>query len=785
LALRPLALTIGLVSFSLVLYELVLTRIFAIVMFAQFAHLAISLALLGIAVGAMLLHLFPRLVPEDDLTRRLGWLALLTALAMVGSVVLAVHLPFNRVTDDLGDSTLVGFRTRQKLALDVFRPGLLALLAPAITLPFACAGAGFAAAFRSARATIGPIYAADLGGGALGCVLFLPLLGAVRGPDAVFAAALAALAGATVAFGSARALAAGAGALAAIALVASIASTRTGLLTIRYAAGFDERGVTEELWTPLTRLAVFENRGRAFVMLDNASRSEVILSESNARTFARGPFSIVFRLHQRPGRVAILAAGAGGEIVIARAAGHRDITAIEIASETFDIVRRRWRHLAINPFLQRGVKTVTADARSAIMHDSGRFDIIEMYQANFMSFGGMLSEAWNAGHLVTREAFGHYLDHLNPDGTVSVSSGPSTARWARTAAAALRLRGVREPARHMAVVKAAHGGYFTLLVKGRPFRPEEIERLLTLVRADGHTLLLNPGRMGPRWRDSLSKRHRILTDDRPHWDSFASIMAGLESLVGGSRGDVAPTVLLYRVLLTQLGILLAAGLVFLGIPYLWRGRLEVGRVSRPGAALGFFGAIGYGYLAVEMVLIHELVLLVGHPTYAVTLVLFVLLVASGLGSLVAGRMPEQTLARRMPAAIGAVIVLATLHAFALPPLLNHALLGLSLPVRASCVGVSLFPLGFVMGMPFPLALRRMPAAVSDLVPWCWAINGWTSVLAAVLTVFVSRLFGYAIAFTVAMVAYLLALALCTRIPRLERRAAAPAPTAEPLAPAAG
>ena len=90
----------GLISFALVLFELLLTRLFGVVLFAQFAHLALALALLGIGVGATVQHLWPQLMPDRDLERRVGWLAVLQAVLTVGAVLAVLHFPVVTQWDD-------------------------------------------------------------------------------------------------------------------------------------------------------------------------------------------------------------------------------------------------------------------------------------------------------------------------------------------------------------------------------------------------------------------------------------------------------------------------------------------------------------------------------------------------------------------------------------------------------------------------------------------------------------------------------------------------------------
>jgi hypothetical protein len=192
-----------------------------------------------------------------------------------------------------------------------------------------------------------------------------------------------------------------------------------------------------------------------------------------------------------------------------------------------------------------------------------------------------------------------------------------------------------------------------------------------------------------------------------------------------------------------------------GAALLWFG-VRAGVATRPRqlvAPAAYAMGIGYGYLAVEIVLIHELVLFVGHPTYAITAVIGSMLLGSGLGSLAAGLVPQRNVVATRNAAVAVVVLLGAAHAFGASSLLESALLGTGLMARIAGVVVLLLPLGFTMGMPWPLFVRSLPDGLASLVPWAWALNGWMSVVASVATVIASRLWGYDAATGMALAGY--------------------------------
>lgn len=410
------------------------------------------------------------------------------------------------------------------------------------------------------------------------------------------------------------------------------------------------------------------------------------------------------------------------------------------------------------------------DARSAVKHSTERYDLIEMMQANFFSLGGMLSEAWDPRILLTREAFGDYLGHLTRDGMVSIGGGPSTTTVATAAIAALRRRGVRHPLRCIALLRSpSQRGHRTLLVRPRPFTRSEARALRELATKNGFSLVLDPGWPEARARDVARRRlgsAAALTDDHPYNDSLATFGIGARP-----TGEAAG--FLQRILVTQIELLLGFGVLLLGVPYLWRGRGAVARVLRPGPALAYCAALGFAYMGVEIVLVHALILFVGHPTYAVTVVILSLLLGSGAGSLAVARIPENRLDHFRRLALPAVLVVAAAHAFAISPLLSAHVLGLPIPLRLAIAAATLLPLGFLMGTPFPMGMRLLGPGAGPIVPWCWALNGWTSVVAGALVIFVARLWGYRVAFSLTLLAYLAAYLLSTGLRRVGQGAAGP------------
>lgn len=739
----------ALISFSLVLFELLLTRLFGVVLFAQFAHLALALALLGIGVGATAQHLWPSLLPDKDLERRVGWLALVQAVLTVGAVLAVLHFPV--VTQ--WDAPSVNYQERSAIKDDLLDMRWFAALLPVLAAPFSAAGLALAGVFQRRRAQIGLLYGADLLGGAFAAVAFIPVLGWMSGPDVVWV--IVAVLGLTAALCTHR------GFLVLTLAGLTLAVWPGDVLRIQHAAGYTEELVTDTRWTPLVRLSVYDDGHQSLVLLDNTSASQVPLNQQDiADLDTAATRSLVYKLEEPRGPVAILAASAGPEVAVALHNGFDEIVAIDVAGGIFDLVRERWAGNAYNPYLRPEVHTISGDGRAAILHADRPFSIIHMVHANLWSSSGLMANAWSPMLLETVEAFETYWQKLDDEGIMSFGRGSQTEHIERAAAQALSRQGVKAPWKHIAYIE---GHSTILLVRKKPWTEEQRELLVQVLSTYPKQRLVHDPFERP---DKPLGFGQVPTDDKPWTEAPGLVTRQLKRTLKTAKGeDTQPAAALYRSIVVQVGFVLVAGLVFVFLPMLRRGPTELKGVPGIAPMLLYVCGLGYGYMAVETVLLHELALFVGHPTYAVTLVVLAMLLFSGLGSLAAGRVAPAAIRGRLRRVLVAVLALGALQALVVPGLLQATALGLPLPVRALLTFTALAPLGFVMGMPFPLALRMLPERAGGVVPWAWALNGWTSVVAGLATVLLSRSHGYRVAFGVALLAYFISLIATFRLPR--------------------
>jgi hypothetical protein len=773
---------IGLVAGCALALQVLLTRLFSAVLFYHFGFLAISLALLGTGVGGLLLYVRPQWFDRQPLTTQLmRWSLLLSALLMLVPLLL-VRLDYH-----FGGSVSGGF------ALNL---GAACLLA---ALPFTAAGIAIALAIRDYARFAGRVYAADLVGAGVGAAAVVPVMW-ITDPATLTVALGAIAAIAAILFGGTRRYSLAA-------LAAAVVLVAVSAATDLYRLDPVTKGRTvADRWTPLSRVIGYPpQRGSRYAILFYDRVYAPVPVHQPGRPYPTPrqigliPQSIGYAL-TGPGRALVIGGGGGRDIYNALDTGQRQVDVIELNQGIVDVVDKDLRRWSGSPYTLPRVSTSVGDGRSILAARDTKYDQIHIGFTDTLSANSATAFALTENNLYTTEAFDEYFDHLRPNGILNVSRlyrlvGDEALRVTVLTLETLRRRGVAHPENNV-VVLLGHdilGELFgTVLARPRPWTGAELTKLRQLAARDGVQVAMAPG--GPyrlEWASlhaasspaafCASYRMNVCapTDDKPFFFNMRRLQDVAKAPPPGYLYSVDP----FRVLLLTLAILAVLCVLGFVLPL-----FAVRRAGRPGArALSFFAFIGLGFLLLEVVLIQRFVLFLGFPTYALSVVLFALLVFTGLGALLSSRgAPRRTLAL----ALAAVVVTTAAAAFGLQPLLR-ALIDLPFAVRVVVSVALLAPAGIAMGMAMPIGLRRLQALAPAGVPWAWAVNGLTSVLASALAVAIAITAGFTVATLAACACYVAALvhaargrwpaASADRGARADRGAEA-APELQPLAP---
>jgi hypothetical protein len=407
-----------------------------------------------------------------------------------------------------------------------------------------------------------------------------------------------------------------------------------------------------------------------------------------------------------------------------------------------------------------GGKVAVGSGRSAARGSPARYDVIDLPLTGSLPLG-----AYGAGenYALTVEAFGEYLGGLQPDGMLNVNlylQPPYRAelRLFTTVLRALEVLGIPDPARHVAAIRSLETLCF--LVKRTAFTDLELEVIRDFARERWFDPVWLPGirpdesgvHIGSRDGDLAGayaaladpQRRRVFvreylfdispaTDERPffHFALRLDRIGEIYELVQRRWDFFVFEGYLLPAVLAQVALL---GLLVIGAPALVLRSAGAGR--QPGI-LACFAALGAGFMFVEIALLQRLILPLGQPLVATSLVIGTLLVGSGLGSLFGQR-------AACPAPARAALAVALVAGAA--ALLNAAVLwrvaAWPMTVRIPALMALILPLGFLMGLPFSWGMRALHARAPRLIPWAWAVNGFCSVLAPLAAVLLATRIGF-------------------------------------------
>lgn len=773
---RRAALSVAVLAAAVLLLEGTLLRLLAMAQFYHFAFLVVSLALLGFGASGTLLFLSPRL-QAVALDRLLAAVGLLFAVTVAISVAITRLLPF--------DSYRIVWDRQQILFFVVYYL--------ALSLPFLVGGLGIGASLSRAGPASHRIYAANLLGSAAGALLG-PLTLALAGvPGALIASAALPL---ILAWRRAWRWA--------VAVLLTAAALSFAVLTWLNLHGQAPLGLAVSPYKGLAQALRYPGSQRVFAAWNAFSRVDVVASagtrqlpglsyafsgplppqlallvdaaggqpitETTGEAFSAAaylPEAIAFDL--RPAAQALVVEPAGGLGVLqALAGGAAQVTAVldnPLEQRAVAAVAPAW-----NPYADPRVHTAPGPGRVFAQRDRGRYDVVLLpltdgYQP-VASGAYSLAETYN----LTVEAFVDLLARLQPDGVLVTSRWLQTppseeTRLVATVVEALVQRGVQQPRSALVALR----GIQTLTVLAKPsgwtadelaqvrrfaeerrldlvwapdVRPEETNRFNRLPQSIYYEAVRDLLAASDRSEFYAASKFDLApaTDYRPFffhfftWRQTPEVLATLGRTwqpFGGSG---------YFVLVVMLALVMVLSGVLILLPWALAGRgrrTGVASVGEPRLrALLYFGLLGLAYLLVEIPLIQQWILIVGQPAYAFAAVVSVLLIFSSLGSLSA-RSPR--LSQR--AAFAALVSLAVATPFVLAWLTRHTL-GWPLLLRAGVAGLSLAPLAFLMGLPFPLGLAWLERRGPRLIPWAWAVNGCASVVSGVLAAMAALSYGF-------------------------------------------
>lgn len=779
----------ALIALASLALEVTFTRLLSVVSWYYMAFFSVSTAMLGMTAGAVTVYLRPDLFTENRLSDNLAKACLGYSLVVpFALIVLCITPMVLKIT---------------VMSLFVFVQATFACM-----LPFYFSGIAVTAVLTKSRLPTGRLYASDLIGASLGCLFVLCGLEIIDAPSLILlTGAVAALAALFFARdgSSFKIRRRSRWILGIVVVLAFVNSSTTYGIRPFVVKGRVEgpRGNIVEKWNSYSRVIVTKMMesepflwagsplaptGKKLFQYDMnidgeaATRLQRFTSFEDIENLRYDMTNIVYHLRSRGG-ACIIGVGGGRDVQSAVFFGHQRIVGIDLNPIFIDLLRNRFRKFA-GIADRKEVTLVVDEARSYLSRTRDKYSVIQMTLIDTWAATGAGAFSLSENSLYTREAWRIFVDRLSDDGIFTVTRwyNPKflgeTGRLVSLAMATLIDYGITKPSDHIAMFTMGHEGSIpnvaTLLLSKQPFSLADVRRLKEIASVFQFNLVIVPGTapadeilrkmLSESSIDGLKRsgKDAILnleapTDENPYFFNMLklsriSAITGFDS--GLLIGNLSAT-------LTLVGLILSLTLVTIVtviLPLALRRRgvepkVRIDRIFWQGAA--YFSLIGIGFMFVEIALIQRLSVFLGHPVYALGILLFALILSAGFGSLASEHIPLT----RAPLVFiyPLVIVFGIITTRFLLPTVWSDLSSSSMSIKIMTSVLVVIPLGVMLGVCFPVGMRLVKSRLTTETPWFWALNGVFSVLSSALAVFVSIFLGISTNFDIAALCYLMIL----------------------------
>ncbi len=792
---RSLYLGLFIITLATLLFELGLTRLFSVIIYYHMAFFAVSVTLFGMAFGGVIVHFFPGVFTTERTQRWMGRMALAFSLATAAALATLLSMRF-----DINHNRI--------LALQLFKVSVI------LAIPFTCSGVAVALALTRFPRHTNLLYGFDLAGAAIGCLLFAPLITLLGGPGFILCVGLlVAFAAVILALGAPKSSRGWLGISAAVVVTLLmgffIASRdRLPFFQLRYLRGatIEAQSLSFEGWNAISRVTVYPDTGHTegvspvfyeqskteqqTMLIDTFAATPIL--KFDGRNFASMffPFhDISYAVHalRKGASMAVIGVGGGRDILAAKAWGQPRIEGIEINSRVLEALTQRFHDYAGRPRDWPGVEIFLDEARSHIARGGKQYDIIQASLIDTFAATAAGAFVLTENSLYTMDGWNVFWNHLTPDGILTMSrwytpgNPVESIRLLALARATLEARGIPKPQDHILMARtvrspnAAAQPIATILVKKTPFTPGETKAFEDWIQANHFQLLVTPRQVhadelrgvmtAPNLRQYTSRYAFDIsppTDDRPF---FFDVLRWRDVLKKEFRQgndyissiNLKPLIMLGTLLVTVTAMAFAFIVVPLLLEGRWRGRpkLNLPLKRRLGMA-SYFVMLGLGYIMIELALIQRFTVFLGHPSYALTVCLFMMLLASGLGSMAAPSLFRSREGSNPMGRLNLILFFVLLITLAGALWVMGHFAASSTPWRIMLAAGTIAPAAFLMGMPFPLALQAASRNPHAPLAWYWGINGAFSVCASVLTIALAHSAGLTGAFLFGTGCYLFA-----------------------------
>jgi spermidine synthase len=801
---KRLSVGVMLIALATLVLELMLTRVFDIVLVPNISYFVVTAAVFAFGLAGIYATLRP--IPiERDLGGRLYGCCIAFAVATVLQIPIS-----NALNLDYTDII--------KHPVGVVASFLV--LYVSLLTPFFLGGYVLIAVFSKFAAQIQRLYFWDLAGAGLGSMLVIPFILPIGPGGLIICAAALALVAAAL-FSNSRTKAS-------IAVIAALIAVAIPVLKmpnyIDFVQHMDKRNLKEDLaagfgevvrWDPISKINVINkiwtpekaqpwwpsgdhkeiqydggNQSSHFFPFDGnliALRNQLDhdMSRVKEHFWQIGVLASHYVKRDSGQSVLIIGSAGGQETTAAMVYGAGFVDSVELVPTVVELATHEYASYIGNIYKLPAVHVHAGEGRSFLRGSHRQYDIIQIFSNTTSSSIAQGTGALSPQYLQTAEAYEEYFSHLTANGILHINQN-AYPRMITTAALAWKRLGRTDFARHVAVYASpAEKTLPALLIKMQPWTAAELDSLSRFLapqelEADQRMFLVeNP--LDPKQRllsedfysgdfpDSVAaitpvdftprtdnrpyfgfmrKHARLLQGDPAHFLDDGTAYAENIALVRGIPMDW-----IHLILIGAASIVFVV--MFVGLP------LRYAAAGRTGSAaalplLTYFSCLGAGFIMIELISIQKFMYLIGSPLYTYSSVIFTLLLGAGIGSAASERLGIHP-RRRWSLPFIAIVVIGTLLQVLYPTLARSAL---ELPIigRVVVSALMLFPLGFFLGMPFPLGILAIASRPRGAVAWAWGMNGLFTVIGGLLSMLLSLWFGFNLAIALAFGLYLLAFA---------------------------
>ncbi len=742
-----------LISFSSLMLEILITRIFSTVIWYHYAFIAISVAMLGLGFGGILAHF-------------LGKRRSLLSISTIATLVFSISIPIVLY--------IVLWFPISMYALYVFYS--------ISVIPFFFCGVCISSVFQSQGRTAYALYFADMFGASIGCFMVEPVLGLVSAETAVLTTAVFVAGGGILfAFASRKRK------LLAASLVVLTLSSFMLVAGYQNAWVRSEPNLSKSLyrelqnpslrdvytnWNSFSRVDVVQGypstspvAASIFIDVDAGTAIYRFNGTLNNATFLKDTiYYTPYNILGKPSKALVIGSGGGGDVLTALEGGAQHVTAVEINPIVVKVVRDLG-DLDGNIYDRNDVDVVIGDGRNFVSRTNEKFDSIVLTMVD--SWAALASGGYTLAenYLYTKEAFQEYYDHLTNEGVLSITRfTKEVPKLVATGVDLLESNGVppQDVGKYIAVTSWEYEPGRTValfMLKKTPFSQPQAETInnATLTMGQNHGVihipyvnteeyyarLLTGTETLEEYCNNSTWLIRPATDDNPF---FFDAEKGIPS-------SLSPLLLFSLSAATAVSV----------IPLMKSTKGEKTKPSNTRKFVLYFAALGIGYMLVEVTLVQKFVLFLGFPTRALDVILFTLLLSTGIGSLASKFLNTGNRPKSVILACLSIVSISIVYYFALNTLLAY-LLPLDGTVRSVVAAVLIFPLGFFMGIPFPTAISLLASDESHVsIPSMWAVNGAMSVLGSVMATAVGITVGLSSALLAALLCYFIALLVMVKL----------------------